>query len=188
VLFAHAGNITGGVFTIGQRTWSESSVARAEGGYGLSIGDAQIDLSDLDLGKRESVTVPVALGIGRATVIVPKDLPVEVWADLSVGDIQTSLPSDWSVERKKATSVVSTRGRVRVDRHTGSMVTVYADDDDDDNSVRVEVADPPGASVRDIAGVEVGMRATSGEVSSTTKPRLIVNVTGGIGQLVVTER
>jgi hypothetical protein len=74
---------------IGDRTIRPATVAEATDGYDHGIGQVTVDLRDLatQLPARETVTVPVDLGIGDLRVLVPDGVDLEVAADVGIGRV-----------------------------------------------------------------------------------------------------
>jgi phage shock protein PspC (stress-responsive transcriptional regulator) len=75
---------------VGERTWRPPSVATAAGGYGLAVGDATLDLSELDhltLSSADPVHVPASVGIGQLVIQVPTDVTVEIRSSVGAGDV-----------------------------------------------------------------------------------------------------
>lgn len=73
---------------MGESTQTVQTVSEAESGFALGIGNLTVDLRELDLEKYDSeVRVPIRLGVGEVTVIVPKDTTVEVQGDLGAGEV-----------------------------------------------------------------------------------------------------
>lgn len=82
---------------ISEGTFSPSRIAEAENGYSVSWGDPTIDLTDLDLSEvdpGDPVEVPIAIGAGGATVIVPEDAAVEVEGLISAGALEWHVDGD----------------------------------------------------------------------------------------------
>ncbi len=72
---------------VGDRTYAPQTMAELEAEYDLGIGELIVDLRDLDLDPGAH-QLRVALGIGRAQVIVPPDVDVEVVGDVSIGELE----------------------------------------------------------------------------------------------------
>jgi phage shock protein PspC (stress-responsive transcriptional regulator) len=75
---------------VGDRTWQPVSASSAHDGYGLGIGDATLDLTSLDrstLSAGDPLDIPVSVGFGRLTVLVPADLVTRVRASAGAGDL-----------------------------------------------------------------------------------------------------
>ncbi len=69
----------------------------AEQGFGISFGDPRIDLSDLDLSDATAgspVEVPVRLGAGDATVVVPDGVPVRAEVQVLAGNARWHVDGD----------------------------------------------------------------------------------------------
>ena len=73
---------------IGERVWRPTTVAEASAPHRLSIGDATLDLTQLQIPRDSSVPVDVYLGIGQLKVILPTDLHVNVDARVGFGELE----------------------------------------------------------------------------------------------------
>ena len=72
-------------WTSGDRTWAPTA-GDVQSRYGLGVGDARLDLTQLDLtGTRD---IAVRLGAGRIVVVVPAGAEVDVRARASAGRVQ----------------------------------------------------------------------------------------------------
>ncbi len=73
----------------GERTWTPSTASEAGRGGSVGLGEGTLDLTALtdltDLRGGAPVRVPVRVGIGELTVLVPDDLDVRVDAGVLVG-------------------------------------------------------------------------------------------------------
>lgn len=81
--------------TITEGTVMVQTVREAENGFYVQWGEPTIDLSELDLSKVEAgdpVVVPIQLGAGQTTVLVPEDVAVEANAYVAAGHVQ------WNVD------------------------------------------------------------------------------------------
>jgi phage shock protein PspC (stress-responsive transcriptional regulator) len=79
---------------VGDRTWRPATVADLRPTYRLGIGEAELDLSRLDVTSAAGVEhVKVREGIGDLTVIVPEGVVVRVDADVNAGEIR--LPDEF---------------------------------------------------------------------------------------------
>ncbi|GAB3160443.1 hypothetical protein GCM10027059_08490 [Myceligenerans halotolerans] len=82
---------------IADGTFSPNRIAEAERGYSVSWGDPTIDLTELDLSDvdpGDPVEVPIAVGAGAATVIVPADVAVELDGLISAGEVEWFVDGD----------------------------------------------------------------------------------------------
>jgi len=77
--------VNGGV---GDRTWRPATVADLKPEYRLGIGDAELDLSRLDLTDAGRQRVEVRQGVGDLTIVVPDDVVVRIDADVQGGDLR----------------------------------------------------------------------------------------------------
>ncbi len=73
---------------IGDRTWRPATVADLRSEYRLGIGDAELDLTRLDLTDAGRLRVDVRQGVGDLTIVVPDDVVVLVNADVQGGDLR----------------------------------------------------------------------------------------------------
>ncbi len=76
-----------GVFIggIGERNVQVGAQSELEATYGVSLGELNLDMSELDLASSEEVHVSV--GAGDLTVILPPDVPVLIEASVGAGEI-----------------------------------------------------------------------------------------------------
>ncbi|MFJ8868179.1 PspC domain-containing protein [Streptomyces sp. NPDC102473] len=72
--------------------WSPASAAAVRPLYKLDLGDARLDLSRVALPKGGTLRTRVEVGVGRAVVVVPAGVTVEVDAEAGLGDVR--FPSD----------------------------------------------------------------------------------------------
>jgi phage shock protein PspC (stress-responsive transcriptional regulator) len=77
--------VNGGV---GDRTWRPATVADLRAVYRLGIGDAELDLTRLDLTTADRQRVEIRQGVGDLTIVVPDDVVVLVDADVQGGDLR----------------------------------------------------------------------------------------------------
>jgi len=87
--------VTGGF--MGEGTYEPTTIEAAEAGYGFGLGDLTLDLTALDLEELEGaapVVVPVGLGMGDVTVLVPPGVPLAASIDLGMGDVFWDVDGD----------------------------------------------------------------------------------------------
>lgn len=70
---------------VGDATYHPTDVATAEDGYSIVAGTVVIDLTDVPLGG-DVVTVPVSVGAGELTVVMPEDVSYTARVRQSAGD------------------------------------------------------------------------------------------------------
>jgi phage shock protein PspC (stress-responsive transcriptional regulator) len=71
---------------IGDRTWVPSTADDVAAQYEISIGEGQLDLSELAVPTGEVLSVDASVGIGHLLVLVPDDVAVDVTADVAAGE------------------------------------------------------------------------------------------------------
>jgi hypothetical protein len=68
----------------GDRRFDPQSLAELEPVYGLGMGELTVDLSEIDF-TGATRDVEIQLGMGKATVIVPEDVHVEIDGQVALG-------------------------------------------------------------------------------------------------------
>jgi hypothetical protein len=97
--FAVAALITGAIYnTVGngdrvrftEVSWTPVSIQQAGQGFNVTAGRGTLDLTELNvtLPLTSDVVVPLDVTASNVTVIIPSDVPVEVRADMTMGNIQ----------------------------------------------------------------------------------------------------
>ncbi|WP_326767291.1 PspC domain-containing protein [Streptomyces sp. NBC_01591] len=78
--------------------WRPGSVAAVQPRYQLGTGVARLDLTGITVPRGDTVATVVNVGVGRAVVVVPKEVTVKVDARAGLGDITlpVSRPGDAS--------------------------------------------------------------------------------------------
>lgn len=71
----------------GDGQWRPETVAEAEGGYELTVGDAQLDLTRVPLEPGKPVEFDADVRFGVMTVLVPESAEVEVHSRMRVGRV-----------------------------------------------------------------------------------------------------
>ena len=108
--------LSGGV---GERDWRPVAVGELSRSYRLTAGDAQLDLSALDLGSRTR-HVRVAIGMGQLTVVLPAGTPAEVHAHTGMGELLVLGRDENGVDLSRTTLVTGDgRGRLVLDLTLG---------------------------------------------------------------------
>ncbi|GAB4084291.1 hypothetical protein GCM10028784_09210 [Myceligenerans cantabricum] len=82
---------------ITEGTAAPTRIAEAEDGYSVRWGEPTIDLTGLDLSQvdpGEPVEVPIAVGAGSATVVIPEGAAVEVESTISAGALEWLVDGD----------------------------------------------------------------------------------------------
>ncbi|MHC0434045.1 PspC domain-containing protein [Streptomyces sp. O3] len=92
-LMAGAAALPASITTDWMRTeWTPATVSDVRTTYDLGTGDGTLDLSGLKLSADEPLRTSADVGAGRLKVIVPRDVTVEVRAEVGIGDLR--LPGD----------------------------------------------------------------------------------------------
>jgi len=73
----------------GQATWAPRSVADLRE-YRLAAGEAELDLTRLEADDVSGLDVDVSVGAGSMTILVPRDLPVQVDSQIGAGELRLS--------------------------------------------------------------------------------------------------
>ncbi|WP_328905383.1 PspC domain-containing protein [Streptomyces sp. NBC_00234] len=71
-----------------RKEWNPASVAAVQPRYELGTGVARLDLSGVPVPAGATVRTELEVGAGRAVVVVPRNVTVEVDAEAGLGDIQ----------------------------------------------------------------------------------------------------
>ena len=87
---------------VGDQTWTPA-VLTSTSTFGIAAGDAVLDLSRMPAQGMSNPTVPVSVGVGSLTIVVPADLTVAVDGHVGAGDI--SIDDGGSVTRTSGTDV-----------------------------------------------------------------------------------
>ena len=91
----------------GQESYRPTDAAAATGGYSVFAGDLRIDLTGLPLSASSPVTVPVSVGAGDVTIVVPRGVPVRATTRTLAGQV------DWLVDGSNATTSSAGVGQSR---------------------------------------------------------------------------
>lgn len=87
--------LTGSTTTwIGESVHTPTSAATASEGYSMGAGELTLDLSELDVTVGETLTVPVQMGVGDLTVIVPRAVPASAEVSLGAGQVTWRFDDD----------------------------------------------------------------------------------------------
>lgn len=71
---------------IGDRTWVPATTSQLADQYEVSIGEGQLDLTELTVPAGDVVSVDASVGIGHLLIVVPDDVAVDVTADVAAGE------------------------------------------------------------------------------------------------------
>ncbi len=120
-LIALVGTLTASVMpkaehtqAVGQRLWQPTTIASGTNGFALGVGHATLDLTQLDRATLSSVTpqrVPVSVGIGQLTVVVPAGLTVVVHTTASVGSLPTPFGDNMTISGDSSSNDGAFNGR-----------------------------------------------------------------------------
>ena len=83
--------VAGPHVSTGTQTYRPIDRATAADGFSLGVGESRIDLSGVPL-TSEQLTVPIRIGVGDLTVVVPHGAAVEAKVRLQAGEL------DWNVD------------------------------------------------------------------------------------------
>jgi phage shock protein PspC (stress-responsive transcriptional regulator) len=81
----------GGSVAVGDRTFEVTSRSDAADGFTVGVGSAEIDLTDVPLRDDDTLVVPVQVGMGNVTVVVPDGVPVEATVRSGGGTVSWDL-------------------------------------------------------------------------------------------------
>jgi phage shock protein PspC (stress-responsive transcriptional regulator) len=74
--------------TVGDRSWSPTTIVEASSPHALTLGDAVLDLTDLTVPAGTTTPVSAEVGIGQLTVKVPPGMRVRVTATAGTGEVR----------------------------------------------------------------------------------------------------
>jgi phage shock protein PspC (stress-responsive transcriptional regulator) len=94
---------------VGDRSWTPHTVADLHTPYRLGVGEATLDLSELDLGTGDRQRVEIRQGVGDLLIVVPADVTVLVDADVRAGEIQRDVDDAFGSQRMSDGTDVSER-------------------------------------------------------------------------------
>jgi phage shock protein PspC (stress-responsive transcriptional regulator) len=73
---------------LGDRTWAPRSAAALHDTYRLGVGNARLDLRQLQLDPGQTVAVNIRQGVGDLVILLPDQVPVDVVTDVQAGSIR----------------------------------------------------------------------------------------------------
>jgi hypothetical protein len=96
--FAVVALIAGGVYNVvgnGDRMrfqqvdWAPASITEATRGFDITAGRGTVDLTNLAGGTplRSDVVIPLDITASNVTVVIPADVPVDIKADMTMGNL-----------------------------------------------------------------------------------------------------
>ncbi|ACL40677.1 phage shock protein C, PspC [Pseudarthrobacter chlorophenolicus A6] len=96
--FAVVALIAGGVYNVvgnGDRMrfqqvdWAPTSITEAANGFDITAGRGTVDLTNLAGGTplRSDVVIPLDITASNVTVVIPEDVPVDIRADMTMGNL-----------------------------------------------------------------------------------------------------
>lgn len=131
--FAVAALIIGGIFNVvgnnGDRVrfqqvdWAPTSVEQASGGFDITAGSGTVDLTamSLDAPLTSEVRVPLDITASNVTVVIPGDVPVDIKADMTLGNLNergnqrggiTTRQSSYNTDKPGSHLVIQINGTV----------------------------------------------------------------------------
>ena len=101
--------------------WSPVSIEQATGGFDITAGTGTVDLTRLALNPplRTDLVVPIDATASNLTVVIPDTVPVEVRADMTMGNLNegsqshggmTTRQSNYNTGKPGATLIVTING------------------------------------------------------------------------------
>jgi phage shock protein PspC (stress-responsive transcriptional regulator) len=94
---------------VGDRTWRPTTVAEVRPVYRLGVGEATLDLSQVDFSSAGRQRVEVRQGVGDLLIVVPSDVIVLVDADVRAGEIKRDSGEGDGLQRSQDGTEVSER-------------------------------------------------------------------------------
>jgi phage shock protein PspC (stress-responsive transcriptional regulator) len=131
--FAVAALITGGIFNVvgnnGERVrfqevaWTPTSIQQASDGFDITAGSGTVDLTELalDAPLESEVLVPLDMTASNVTVVIPDDVPVDIRADMTLGNLNergnqrggiTTRQSSYNTDKPGSHLVIEINGTV----------------------------------------------------------------------------
>ena len=131
--FAVAALIIGGIFNVvgnnGDRVrfqqvdWAPTSIEQASGGFDITAGSGTVDLTamSLDAPLTSEVRVPLDITASNVTVVIPGDVPVDIKADMTLGNLNergnqrggiTTRQSSYNTDKPGSHLVIQINGTV----------------------------------------------------------------------------
>ncbi|MDQ0731330.1 PspC domain-containing protein [Arthrobacter sp. B1I2] len=99
-LFAVIALVTGGIYNtlddgrmrFQQVDWNPASIEEARGGIDITAGRGTVDLTDLTptATLASDVVVPLDITASNVTVVIPQNVPVDIKADMTMGNLNES--------------------------------------------------------------------------------------------------
>jgi phage shock protein PspC (stress-responsive transcriptional regulator) len=74
--------------TVGDQSWSPTTIVEASSPHALTLGDAVLDLTELTVPAGTTTPVSAEVGIGQLTVKVPPGMRVQVTATAGTGEVR----------------------------------------------------------------------------------------------------
>lgn len=121
-----AGFDAGSSTFFGDSTYRPTTAEVASDGFAVGLGSTTVDLTAVDLPRGETVEVPVHVGAGDVTVVVPADVPVSAQVDVGAGSIDWRVDDDWTSESGVGRSTSFENQAVRDGETARIHVTVAA--------------------------------------------------------------
>jgi phage shock protein PspC (stress-responsive transcriptional regulator) len=152
--------------TIGDRSWTPTD-ATLRTTYSVGIGSGRLDLTRLTA-TPDGHGVHFDLGVGKGTVVLPADQPVQVEATLTLGSVKTTVLSEegWRIESSTST---------QFDDDGDNAATWTFDGGGEGDATVFQTQEEGGGGVR--------VTLDSPEVVNGAEPLLVVYITGSLGQI-----
>ncbi|MDR1799413.1 MAG: PspC domain-containing protein [Bifidobacteriaceae bacterium] len=176
VATSQAVHMGGDQLRVGDFYYKPTTVSEVQSDYGTSFGSITLDLSQVDLSAQaEPVYVDLAIGIGHAKLVVPKDAAVELEATAEAGAVEFSGGTDWRLNWHHIGA-----GGSRLFGGDGIGLTW----DGSASSRPGRVSDWAGEFLADAGhGLSVWLQAESPAVTDGQAAQLIINVDCAMGRV-----
>ena len=127
--------IIGGIFNVAQHgnrfrsepvNWNPTSIEQARQGFDLTAGQGTVDLTRLSLTPplTSQLVVPVDVTASNVRVIIPNTVPVEIQADMTLGNIHKRNENNGGMTSKRSTYNADKPGSPLVVKIDGTMSNV----------------------------------------------------------------
>jgi predicted membrane protein len=103
--------------------WTPTSIQQASDGFDITAGSGTVDLTELalDAPLESEVLVPLDMTASNVTVVIPDDVPVDIRADMTLGNLNergnqrggiTTRQSSYNTDKPGSHLVIEINGTV----------------------------------------------------------------------------